>query len=193
MSKNNKPAVVAVAPSAAALDWGKETARMEASAKEKGGTRGDQLGKIAKFVASEQPASILLRNAAGERGAQAFIDAPRNVLAKLQKLAECVVNGTPWCSREALDPANKRSADASVAVALHSLGAGDERQKQVVAAAMARYPGGANAQMPAALDACAFVGIVERKQGGSTRNAEYSIKNRKLADKLLPPVPTVTG
>ena len=192
MTKNNKPAIVNVAPSAAALDWGKETARMEASAKEKGGTRGDQLGKVAKFIAGDSAASQLLRNAAGERGAQAFIDAPRNVLAKLPKLAACVVAGEPWCSRAGLDPANKRKEDASVAVALGSLGAGDDRQKAIVAAALARYPGGANAQMPAALDACAFVGIVERKQG-STRNAEYAIKDAKRAAKLIPAAPTVTG
>lgn len=178
MSKNKTP-------KPAALDWSAESARMEASAKEKGGSRGDALGRVAKFIGSDSPAAALLRSAAGEAGAQAFIDAPRNVLAKLPKLAQHIAAGTPWCSLEGMTDKGSRKEDASVPVALGGLGAGDERQKGIIAQAMKRYPGGANAQMPAALDACAFFGIVERKPG-SARNAEYTIADRARADALIP-------
>lgn len=170
---------------AVALDWNKEVARMDSSAKDKGGSRGDALGRVAKFIGQDTPASALLRSAAGDAGAQAFIDQPRNVLAKLPKLATCIASKQPWCSAAGLSPDNRRKEDASVAIALGSLGAGDERQKGIVAAALTRYPGGANAQMPAALEACALMGIVERKPGGP-RNAEYAIADSKRAALLIP-------
>lgn len=181
---NAKPATTnAPAP---ALDWNKETATLIAAGKEKGGSRGDQLGRVAKFLAGEGPAVDFLRQAAGERGAQAFIQQPRNVLAKLERLAKCVVSGQAWCSLAGMSEDGKRKEDASVVIALGSLGAGDERQKAIVAAASKRYPGGANAQMPAALDACAFVGIVARKDTATARNAEYTIVDKAKADALIP-------
>lgn len=181
MTKKNATAAAV----AAALDWNKEAARMEASAKEKGGSRGDALGRIAKGITADTPAAALMRQHAGEAGAQAFIDCPRNVLAKLPKLAGRIASKQPWCSLEALTEAGRRKEDASVAVALGGLGAGDERQKGIIAQAIKRYPGGANAQMPAALDACAFFGIVARKQEGG-RNAEYTIADAKRAALLIP-------
>ncbi len=181
--KNATAAAVAVA-----LDWNAEVASMEAAAKEKGErspSRGDALGRVAKFIAGDDAAALLLREAAGEAGAQTFIDAPRNVLAKLPKLARCLAAGQPWCSRAGLDPSATRKEDASVAVALGSLGAGDDRQKAIIASALKRYPGGANAQMPAALDACAIMGIVERKPGGP-RSCEYAIVDAARANSLIP-------
>ena len=157
---------------------------MENAAKEKGGSRGDQLGKIAKIVAGDGDLSSLMRERAGAKGAQAFIELPRNCLAKLERLGRRVLDGQPYCSLEELT--KSKTGDASVAVALGSLGAGDERQKNIVAAALTRYPGGGNAQMPAALDACRFYGIVDKKETGSVRNAEYMITNPDLASRLIP-------
>lgn len=170
---------------AASLDWTQETARMEAAAKEKGGSRGDALAKVAKAITADTPAAALMRKAAGDAGAQAFIEQPRNVLAKLQPLADCISGKRPWCDAKDLDKANARQKDASVAVALVGLGAGTERQKSVVASAINRYPGGANAQMPAALEALAFFGIVKRLPGGQ-RNAEYVVADEKRAALLIP-------
>lgn len=88
------------------------------------------------------------------------------MLAKLPRLATCIASQQPWCSAAALDPSATRKEDASVAIALIHLGAGNARQKMIVAEAQARYRGGASAQMPAALDACCILGVIERKPGG---------------------------
>lgn len=173
------------ARNATALDWSAESARIEAAAKEKAGSRGDALQRVGKAMAGDTDSAKLLRDACGEAGAQAVIEQPRNVLAKLPRLAQCIAAGTAWCSASALDPTNRRKEDASIVVALASLGAGNGRQKEHVAHAMARYPGGANAQMPAALEALAFFGIVERKAGGK-RNADYALADSKRADRLMP-------
>lgn len=172
------------APKAQAVDWNAESARAIASAKEKPGSRGDALGKVAQFVAGDTAGAALLRERCGEAGAQPLIDAPRNVLAKITKLANLMATGQPWCSLEGLQPEARRKEDASVAVALGSLGAGNDRQKAVIAEAQARYPGGANAQMPASLDACVIMGIVARD--GSARNASYRLIDKAAADKLIP-------
>ena len=192
---NNKASAVAQTPTPAAkpssksqkIDWVAEVATMNTAAKDKfAGSRGDALGKVATFIADDKSAAAqLLRTAAAQTGAQLFIDSPRNVLSKLPKLATCIAAGTPWCSVSALQPENKRKEDASVAVALFALGAGNARQKAIVAEASKRYVGGANAQMPAALDACVIMGIVERKPGGP-RNAEYVIADAERAAKLIP-------
>lgn len=176
-------------PASITLDWNAETATMLAAAKEKPGSRGDQLGKVARFVASETPASLVLRAAASRpapavNGAQAFIELSRNVLSKLEKLAHRVADGQPYCDANVLK--ESKTGDASVPVALGALGAGDERQKAIVAAASARYPQGGNAQMPAALGALEFMGIVKRKETGSSRNAEYVIVDQERANKLIP-------
>lgn len=176
-------------PASVTLDWQAETATMLAAAKEKPGSRGDQLGKVARFVASESPASMILRAAASKpapaiNGAQAFIELSRNVLSKLEKLAGRVADGQPYCDANVLK--ESKTGDASVPVALAALGAGDERQKAIVAAASARYPQGGNAQMPAALGALEFLGIVKRKETGSVRNAEYVIVDQERANKLIP-------
>lgn len=179
----------ATTANAVALDWSKEAATMMQAAKEKGGSRGDQLGKVAQFISVETPASLLIRAAASKpapaiNGAQAIIELSRNVLAKLPKLAGRLADGQPFCSLDQLT--ERRTGDASVAVAIGSLGAGDERQKAVVASAASRYPAGGNAQMPAALEALRFMGIIERKETGSVRNAEYVIVDKDAADKLIP-------
>lgn len=172
---------------AAKINWPDEVATMNTAAKDKfAGSRGDALGKVATYIADDKsPGALLLRAAAAQTGAQLFIDSPRNVLAKLPKLATCIAAAQPWCSVSALLPENKRKEDASVAIALVGLGAGNARQKAIVAEASKRYPGGANAQMPAALDACVILGIVERKAGGP-RNAEYVIADEVRASKLIP-------
>jgi hypothetical protein len=169
----------------ATIDWNAEAKIAEKAAKEKGGSRGDMLQRCMKSVMGESPAGKLLRESAGAAGAQAFIESPRNVLAKLPKLAGCIAAGTAWCSESALLPENRRKEDASVAVALVAHGAGNSRQKEIVAHALTRYPGGANAQMPAAMEALAFFGIVARKAGGK-RNADYEIVDRARADALIP-------
>ena len=181
-TNNPKPARNA---KGASLDWNAEGARMETAAKEKAGSRGNALDKCRQFIATDTPAAKLLRDAAGDAGAQAFIEQPRNVLAKLPRLAVHVAQGTPWCSMSALGPEGRRKEDASVVVALAGLGAGNTRQKENVAQALGRYPGGANAQMPAALEALAFVGIVERVPG-SKRNADYKLIDAARAEKLMP-------
>lgn len=170
---------------AIARNWEKEAARIEAAAKEKPGSRGDALMRAGKAAAQDTPAGKLIREACGDAGAQALIEQPRNVLAKIPTLATHIAAGTPWCSRAGLDPANRRKEDASVPVALAGLMNGEERQKANVAAALGRYPGGANAQMPAALEALAFMGVVERKPGNK-RNAEYVIRKPAVANKLIP-------
>jgi hypothetical protein len=188
MSKNtnkNKPAPVAAA-ARASLDWNAEVGMMEAAAKQKAGSRGNALHAVSKLVAQDAPTAAFLRECAGAAGAQAFIEQPRNVLVKLGKLAGCIVSGNPWCSAADVLPENRRKADASVVVALVGLGAGSTRQRDNVAAAMTRYPGGANAQMPAALEALRFCGVVARKEGGSKRNADYELADKARADKLLP-------
>lgn len=173
------------------LDWNTETEKMQQAAKEKPGSRGDWLGKVAGIMSTESPASLILREAAsrtGENrvyGAQAVIELSRNVLSKLPKLAQCVASGTAYCSHDALS--KSRTEDASVPVALTALGAGNVRQKAIVADASGRYAGGGNAQMPAALGALEFFGIVQRKQvGEGVRNAEYEIIDTARADALLP-------
>lgn len=185
MSKSKTSNKPARATQATSLDWNAEGARIEAAAKEKAGSRGDALQRVGRFLAGDSAAAGLLRAACGDAGAQAVIEQPRNVLAKLPRLAACIAASTPWCSAAGLLPENRRKEDASVVIALAGLGAGNARQKENVAAALHRYPGGANAQMPAALEALAFVGIVERKVGGK-RNAEYAIADQKRADALLP-------
>lgn len=182
MAKTNNNAKPA---NAAPTDWNAEARIAEKAAKEKGGSRGDMLQKCMKAVLAQSPAGELLRATAGAAGAQAFVEQPRNVLAKLPKLAQCIAAGTPWCSRDGLAPESRRKEDASIAVALVAYGAGNSRQKEIVAHALTRYPVGANAQMPAAMEALAFFGIVERKPGGK-RNADYAIRKPAVADKLIP-------
>lgn len=169
------------------IDWATETAHMRETTKSKfPGSRGDQLGKVADFLDKPDDAgAALLRERAAATGSALFIESPRNVLAKLPRLAQCIAAKQPWCSAAALDPSNTRKEDASVAVALVALGAGNARQKAIVAEATKRYKGGASAQMPAALDACVIMGVVERKTGGP-RNAEYVITDETAAGLLIP-------
>lgn len=179
---NKKTEAAAVAQ----IDWAAETAAMRDAAKNKyPGSRGDQLGKVADFLDKTDPGSLLLRERAASVGAAIFIESPRNVLAKLPRLATCIASQQPWCSAAALDPSATRKEDASVAIALIHLGAGNARQKMIVAEAQARYRGGASAQMPAALDACCILGVIERKPGGP-RNAEYIITDEAVASRLIP-------
>lgn len=191
-SKSKTPKQTPVAEATAqvsAINWAEETASMRDAAKNKfPGSRGDQLGRIADFLDKHDDAgAALLRERAASTGAAIFIESPRNVLAKLPRLATCIAAQRPWCSVDALDPSNTRKEDASVAVALIALGAGNARQKAIVAEATSRYKGGASAQMPAALDACCIMGIVERQQGGP-RNAEYVIVDAERAAALIPSV-----
>lgn len=188
-SKPQQEVTATASPQLVSLDWNAETATMLAAAKEKPGSRGDQLGKVARFIATETPASLVLRAAASKpapaiNGAQSIIELSRNVLSKLEKLAHRIADGQPYCSADVLK--ESKTGDASVPVALAALGAGDERQKAIVAAASARYPQGGNAQMPAALGALAFMGIVAKKETGSSRNAEYVIVDQERANKLIP-------
>lgn len=182
MAKNNGNK----AQAQASLDWNAEAAKAQAAAKEKAGSRGDQLAKVGGLLTADTPAAATLRGALGEAGAQVLIDCPRNVLAKLPKLAACIAAGTSWCTAAGMSEAGRRKEDASVVVALAGLGAGTERQKAVVASAMHRYPGGANAQMPAALDALCLFGIVARKDNAGARNAEYVLADEARAAKLMP-------
>ena len=187
MAKNTNTTKTAraAAPKASALDWTKEGATIEQAAREKGGSRGDLLGKIGKLVQTEGAGADLIRARCGEAGARLLIDQPRNVLAKLPRLATCIAAGTSYCSVEGLAPTGIRKEDASVPVALRSLGAGNERQKAVIADAAGRYAGGANAQMGAALEALVFFGIADREPG-SARNATYKLADKAAADKLMP-------
>lgn len=176
------------------LDWNAECTTIAQAAKEKAGSRGNLLGKMATLLASGSPIAQVLREAASLpapaiNGAQAFIQQPRNVLDKLPKIARALADGTPYCAHDALDVS--RAGDASVPVALGALGAGDARQKQIVAAVSHRYKGGGNAQMPAALGGLEFFGIVKRKETGSVRNAEYEIIDQVRADALMPKAPIV--
>lgn len=198
MSKNinKKPATAQPASQPASitpartgpLDWASEVARIKADAKAKGGSRGDVAGKVADYMAGDTPAASFLRERCGDAGGQAIIEQPRNVLGKLIKLAGCVVSGAAWCSFSGLQPEGRRKEDASVAVAASHLLADDAsaspRQKEVIAYAVTRYPGGKEAQMAASLEALAFCGLVERK--GGARNAEYSVKDAKRLHKLIP-------
>lgn len=181
-NKNTAPKASAKSPS---LDWDAEGKRIEQAAKEKGGSRGDLLGRIAGIVTQQTPQAAFIRERCGDAGAQALIEQNRNVLAKIPKLATCITAGTQWCSIAGVDPANVRKEDASVAVALASLGGGSERQKSVIADASKRYTGGANAQMGAALEALVFCGVVARAPG-SARNASYSIVDPQAASALMP-------
>lgn len=165
--------------------WAGEHARIMAAAKEKAGSRGNALQRCAEYANGDTAGGKLIREACGEAGGQALIEQPRNVLVKLPKLATCIAAKTPWCSLAGMDPNARNKEDASVAVALVGLGAGNARQKENVAQAIKRYPGGANAQMPAALEALAFLGVVDRKPGGK-RNAEYAIRAPAKADALIP-------
>lgn len=188
MAKNtttNKNTANKSAPKASALDWNAEAGKVVQAAKEKGGSRGDLLGKIGSLLTAQTPQAEFLRTRCGEAGAQAIIEQPRNVLAKLPKLATCITAGTQWCSLAGLEPSGVRKEDASVVVALNALGAGNDRQKNVIAEAMKRYTGGANAQMGASLEALTFAGIVERAPG-SARNASYRIVDKAKADALMP-------
>lgn len=186
MAKSTKTATApAIAKGQTVLDWNAESARIETAAKSKGGSWGDQVQRAGKAAADNTPAGELLRKACGDAGAQALIEQSRNVLAKLPRLAQCIAAGTPWCSAAGMGADGRRKEDASVVVALAGLGAGNSRQKEVVAHAHSRYPGGANAQMPAALEALAFFGIVKRKEGGK-RNADYELRDSKRAEKLMP-------
>lgn len=187
MAKNHtKPARNAIAEAVGNVDWNEQAAKIEAAAKDKAGSRGDALARVGRFVVQDTPAAAVLREACGDAGAQRIIECSRNVLAKLPKLADKIAAGTEWCTADECLPANRRSADASVAVALLALGAGNDRQKAVVAHAMDRYPGGANAQMPAALDALAVFGIVKRADSSTARNAGYVLVDEARAAKLMP-------
>jgi len=178
---------------ASVINWEIESKKIVAFAKANGGSRGDAVARVGAMLTGESKASELLRKACGEAGAQAIISQPRNVLHKLPKLAQCIVSGTSWCSLDGLKPESKRKEDASVAVTLAPyLRDGAEassRQKAVIAECLNRYTqGGAGAQMPASLEALAFFGIMVREQSadGAKRNAEYKLKNRKLALALMP-------
>lgn len=184
------------------LDWNAECGRISAAAKEKALSRGDLLGKLAVTVAGTSPAAMVLREAAEAKregksyyGAEAFIDAPRNVLAKLTRLAEKLAAGTHYCAYSALSKEGARSEDASIPVALLALGGGDARQKQIVAASTqdGRYKGGANAQMPAALGALEFFGIVRKLDTGSKRNSQYEIVDHERANSLIPKPDAIVG
>lgn len=171
------------------VNWPQEIERMEASAKQKGGSRGDALHKVAKVIGGDDAGAALLRERAGDAGAQAFIEQPRNVLHKLPKLARCIAAGTEWCDAHALSVEGRRTADASVAASIAAIINTDgmtERQKGIIAACNARYPGGANAQMPASMEALAFFGIVKRADGAGKRNVPYIIVDEKAARALLP-------
>jgi hypothetical protein len=176
---------------ASSVDFAQIAADVTAAAKDKPGSRGNQLQRVGKFLAGGGKGVQTMREALGDEGAARIVALPRNVLAKLPKLAECIESGTEWCSLAGFDVSGSRKEDASVAVALAGLGAGTERQKAVVAAASARYPGGANAQMPAALDALCFFRIVQRPLNQSARNAEYVIVDKARADALMPRVQEV--
>ncbi len=176
------------------LDWNAECQLIQQAAKEKEGSRGNLLGKLATVLASGSPVAMVLREAASLpapaiNGAQAFIQQPRNVLDKLPKIARALADGAPYCPYDALE--TSRAGDASVPVALGALGAGDARQKAIVAAVAHRYKGGGNAQMPAALEGLRFFGIVGRKETGSVRNAEYEILDSVRAEALMPKAPIV--
>ncbi len=173
------------------VNWDNEAKKVQAFAKSNGGSRGDAVARVGAMFTTEGKASDLLRKACGDAGAQAIIEQPRNVLAKLPKLAQCITSGTAWCSASALLPENKRKEDASLAVALAPMLKDDaeatSRQKSVIADALGRYTaGGAGAQMPASLEALAFFGIVERMQTDGKRNAEYKLKDKKRAIALFP-------
>ena len=176
----------------ATINWANEAKKLTAFAKSNGGSRGDAVMKVSNFLQTDGKANELLRNACGRQGAQAIIEQNRNVLSKLPKLAVCIVSGSSWCSLDGLKPENRRKEDASVAVALATLLATDaeptQRQKGVIADALKRYTqGGAGAQMPASLEALAFLGVVERiADTVGKRNAEYKIKNKKQAIALFP-------
>lgn len=176
------------------LDWNAECATIQQAAKEKEGSRGNLLGKLAVTLASGSPTAQVLRAAASLpapaiNGAQAFIQQPRNVLDKLTKIARALADGTPYCAHDALDVS--RAGDASVPVALVALGAGDARQKQIVAAVSHRYKGGGNAQMPAALEGLRFFGIVNKLETGSVRNSQYEIADSVRAESLIPKAPNI--
>lgn len=177
------------ARTAGALDWNEQAQAIAQAAKDKPGSRGDQLQKVGAYIAGDHSGARIMREACGDEGAARIIALPRNVLAKLNKLAGCIASGESWCTLEGMTKAGSRKEDASIVVALAGLGAGTERQKAVVAAAGERYPGGANAQMPAALDALCFFRIVERPTTGSTRNAEYVVRDAARAQALMPRVP----
>ncbi len=174
------------------LDWNAECNLIAQAAKEKPGSRGNMLGKLAVTLASGSPAAMVMREAAslteGNRvyGAQAFIQQPRNVLDKLPKIAGALAAGKAYCDHSALGAEGVRTADASVPVALVALGAGDARQKAIVAAVSDRYKGGGNAQMPAALGGLEFFGIVKRLNPEAARNAEYAIIDEARASSLIP-------
>lgn len=168
------------------VDWQAEAHRAVQAAKDKPGSRGNLLAKVAGILLDPSPKGDVLRAGCGEAGAQRIIEAPRNVLAKLDKLCSKVAAGTPWCTAADLLPENRRQADASIAIALGAHGAGNERQKAIVAHAMGRYPGGANAQMPAAMDALRVVGIVAKADGSGARNASYVIVDQARAARLIP-------
>jgi len=116
MSKQNNNQTPA--PKAGALDWNAEAASVHAFAKQQGGSRGDYAAKVAEVAKSDTPAGELIRKHAGERGAAAITELPRNVLAKLPKLAGCIASKAPWCSAGAVGPEGRRKEDASVVVAL---------------------------------------------------------------------------
>lgn len=138
------------------------------------GSRATVAAHAFKVAASETPAGELIRAACGERGPAALMGMARNPLQKVPRIAAALAAGVAYCSAEGMADSGKGKEDASVPVALRELGAGNARQKALAAAALGRYPGGANAQIPAALEALAFFGVVERKSAGG-RNAEYAI------------------
>lgn len=191
-NKNTARAAKATTDNAVQLDWNAECQLIQQAAKEKEGSRGNLLGKLGTLLAGSSEAARVLREAASMpapaiNGAQAFIQQPRNVLDKLPKIARALADGRPYCAHDALDVS--RAGDASVPVALVALGAGDARQKAIVAAVAHRYKGGGNAQMPAALEGLRFFGIVGRKDTGSVRNAEYEILDMDRAQALIPSAP----
>lgn len=174
------------APAVAQLDWSAEAARIADVAKATPGSKGNELQKVARYIAGSSEGVELMRAAAGQAGAAAILPLSRNVLSKLPKLAAKLATGQPWCSLAGLADTGSKKEDASVAFALGTLGAGDSRQKSIIASAVKRYPGGATAQMPAALEAARFFGIVKRADNATARNADYVIVDSAACDALIP-------
>lgn len=196
----NKPAATVASVAAASkpqqsaqavqLDWNAEAEAMRAAGKKQGGSMGDQLDKLGKFIATDDKAALTLRSWAGPLGAQAFISSNRNCLAKLRKLAEKVTTRSAWCEQPQLDKGQQRKADASIAAVGTVLLALPADSKGISGADVARaikgrYDGGAPAQAGASLDALKFAGIIEQEREGG-RGALYSVRDSKTLRVLVP-------
>lgn len=185
-SANKANETTTTTPAVAQLDWTAESARIAEVAKTTPGSKGNELQKIARYLGGTSDGVELMRAACGQAGAAAILPLSRNVLSKLPKLAAKLAVGAPWCSLAGLADTGSKKEDASVAFALGTLGAGDSRQKSIIASAVKRYPGGATAQMPAALEAARFFGIIKRADNATARNADYVIVDAEACAKLIP-------